>query len=133
MEFDVPESLMEASTIRFVMQPIIENAVIHALGGPDDGQLLIRVKAETDEGTIVLSVSDNGPGIAPDKLAVLRNDMEKKSMEVFSGVSIGLKNVHERIRLAYGDSYGLELDSKLGEGTVIRIRIPCRKRGESHV
>ncbi|TCM86654.1 sensor histidine kinase YesM [Paenibacillus sp. BK033] len=132
-EFDVPESLMEATTIRFVMQPIIENAVIHALGGPDDGQLLIRVGAETYDGAIVLSVSDNGPGIAPAKLAELRGDMEKKSMEVFSGVSIGLKNVHERIRLAYGESYGLEIDSKPSEGTVIRIRIPCRKRGESHV
>lgn len=133
MEFDVPESLMEASTIRFVMQPIIENAVIHALGGPDDGQLLIRVRAETDDGMIVLSVSDNGPGIAPAKLAELRSNMDKKSMEVFSGVSIGLKNVHERIRLAYGDSYGLDIDSRLGAGTIIRIRIPCRKRGESYV
>ncbi|SFE89519.1 Sensor histidine kinase YesM [Paenibacillus catalpae] len=132
-EFDVPESLMEAPTIRFVMQPIIENAVVHALGGPDDGQLLIRVRAETDGETIVLSVIDNGPGIVPAKLAELKSNLETKSMEVFSGVSIGLKNVHERIRLAYGASYGLQIDSKPGEGTIIRIHIPFRKRGESHV
>ncbi|TVY02183.1 sensor histidine kinase [Cohnella terricola] len=130
IEFDVPEELMDTPIVRFVMQPIIENAVVHALGGPDDLQLLIRVRAETDDGAVVLSIRDNGPGIAYVKLEALRSGLELKSLEVFSGVSIGLKNVHERIRLAYGDPYGLEIDSCPGEGTDIRIRIPYRKRGE---
>ncbi|OXS57401.1 two-component sensor histidine kinase [Cohnella sp. CIP 111063] len=132
IEFDVPQNLMDAPIIRFVMQPIIENAAVHALRGPDDRQLLIRVQAEARNGEIVLLVRDNGPGIPPEKLAALRGGLEAKSMEVFAGVSIGLKNVHERIRLAYGDPYGLTVDSKPGEGTEIRIRIPYRKRGESH-
>ncbi|BBI32746.1 hypothetical protein KCTCHS21_21450 [Cohnella abietis] len=133
MEFDVPEALMDTPIIRFVMQPIIENAVVHALGGPDDRQLLIRVRACVEDEAVVLSVRDNGPGIPAPRLAALRGGLEIKSMEVFSGVSIGLKNVHERIRLAYGDPYGLAIDSRPDEGTDITIRIPYRKWGESCV
>ncbi|MDQ6421663.1 sensor histidine kinase [Paenibacillus sp. LHD-117] len=132
LEFDVPEALMETRVVRFVMQPIVENAVVHALGGPEDRQLLIRVGASVEKEAIAFSVSDNGPGIEPGKLAALRAGMEAKSTEVFLGISIGLKNVHERIRLAYGDEYGLSIDSKPGEGTVVTVRIPNRKRGETH-
>ncbi|RKP53960.1 sensor histidine kinase [Cohnella endophytica] len=131
-EFDVPAELMDAPVIRFVMQPIIENVVVHALGGPEERQLLIRVQATADNDTLVLSVRDNGPGIDAAKLAALRNGLETRSSEVFAGISIGLKNVHERLRLVYGESYGLELDSGSGAGTTIRIRIPYRKGGEEH-
>ncbi|NBD24231.1 sensor histidine kinase [Paenibacillus glycinis] len=132
-EFDVPAELMDASIVRFVMQPIIENVVVHALGGPDDRQLLIRVGAERADDDVLLTVRDNGPGIDPAKLASLRSGLEQRSLEVFTGVSIGLKNVHERIRLMYGEAYGLEIvESGPGTGTTIRVRIPYRKRGETH-
>ncbi|MBO7748942.1 sensor histidine kinase [Paenibacillus sp. MWE-103] len=133
-EFDVPAELMDVSVVRFVMQPVIENVVVHALGGPDERRLLVRVRAERDGEDVVLTVRDNGPGIDAARLASLRSGLEQRSLEVFTGVSIGLKNVHERIRLMYGDAYGLEIDSGPGAetGTAIRIRIPYRKRGEAH-
>ncbi|MFC5529190.1 sensor histidine kinase [Cohnella yongneupensis] len=133
MEFNIPAELMDVYIIRFIMQPIIENAVVHGLGGPDDRQLLIRVGATRQADTVLLSVHDNGPGIEPAKLAALRSGLDTKSLEVFSGISIGLKNVHERIRLVYGEAYGLNIDSTPGEGTEIHIRIPYRKRGETIV
>jgi two-component system sensor histidine kinase YesM len=60
----------------------------------------------------------------PDKLKALRAVLARPASKVFSGVSIGLRNVHERIRLFYGPPYGLEIDSSLGKGTTVSLTIP---------
>lgn len=132
-EFEVPAELMDSPVIRFILQPIIENVIIHALGGSEERQLMIRVQAAREGEAIRLVVLDDGPGMEEEKLRALRAGLEKKSLEVFSGVSIGLKNVHERIRLVYGEPYGLAVDSGPGVGTAIRILIPYRERGEMNV
>ncbi|MFF2091601.1 sensor histidine kinase [Paenibacillus sp. NPDC058174] len=132
-EFEIEPDLMDVSIIRFVMQPLIENVVVHVLDKHSEGQLRIRLAAFRQEDSVIVELRDNGPGIKPEKLSALQRSLEKRSVEVFSGVSIGLKNVHERIRLVYGEPYGLELDSELGKGTTIRIRIPYKKRGMNHV
>ncbi|MZQ85835.1 HAMP domain-containing protein [Paenibacillus sp. 5J-6] len=130
VEFDVSTDLLDCSIIRFVMQPIIENVIIHALGKKAESQLRISVGVAREANSVLLTVRDNGPGIDISKLVALQSNLAHKSSEVFSGVSIGLKNVQERIRLVYGDPYGLAIDSKPGEGTTIRIQIPYKKRGD---
>jgi two-component system sensor histidine kinase YesM len=132
-EFDVQADLMDCSIIRFVLQPIIENVIVHALNKQDHHQLRIGISAAKEEDSVMITIRDNGTGMETDKLAALRSNLEHKSVEVFSGVSIGLKNVHERIRLVYGSPYGLEVDSEQGVGTMVRIRIPYRNGGAIHV
>ncbi|MBB6735935.1 sensor histidine kinase [Cohnella zeiphila] len=131
-EFDVDASLMDCSVIRFVLQPMIENVVIHGLG-KRERQLKLNVGAFREQDDVVIELKDDGPGIEPARLAALQSGLERRSYEVFSGVSIGLKNVHERIRLAYGPAYGLTVDSEAGAGTRVAIRIPYKKRGTEFV
>ncbi|MBB6669115.1 sensor histidine kinase [Cohnella nanjingensis] len=132
-EFDVPAEFRDAAIIRFVLQPIVENVIVHALERNGGEALVIRATAYREDQSAVIVLSDNGPGIAADKLAAIRQGLNQRSLEIFSGVSIGLKNVHERIRLVYGEPYGLAIESEPGQGTTIRIRIPYEKRGEDHV
>ena len=132
-EFDVESELMGCSIIRFVLQPILENTIVHVLGKEDHQWLRIWVTAAREADDVLITIRDNGPGMEAEKLARLQSALVDPSPEVFSGVSIGLRNVNERIRLFYGPSYGLGMDSKSGEGTTVRIRIPYKHRGVDHV
>ncbi len=107
--------------------------MIHGADRLDQGVLSISIRAVREEDSLVLRIRDNGVGIEAGKLAALRASLERRSVEVFSGVSIGLKNVHERIRLVYGQPYGLEVDSEPNIGTTVRIRIPYSKGGTEDV
>ncbi|QGQ99866.1 sensor histidine kinase [Paenibacillus psychroresistens] len=132
-EIQVDEELVDSQMIRFVLQPIIENAIIHALGKTDKTQLHIIVTAKRDESNIIISVSDDGPGIEPQHLGELMTILDQKTLSVFSGISIGLKNVHERLRMVYGAEYGISIKSSFGQGTTVFITIPYVKRGTEHV
>jgi len=127
-EFAVDAALMDCSVIRFVLQPVIENVVVHGLG-KRKRRLKLKLSAFREGDDVVIELADDGPGIDPVRLASLRSELERRSYEVFAGVSIGLKNVHERIRLAYGPAYGLTVASAPDAGTKVGIRIPYKKRG----
>ncbi|WP_139993801.1 sensor histidine kinase [Paenibacillus paridis] len=133
LEIDVPETFMDVTIIRFVLQPIIENVIVHGLVKDDDTQLLIRISAVRESNDIVLTVWDNGPGMDKGKLEAVQMDIRNKSKEVFAGVSIGLKNVHERIKLVYGPKYGITIYSEEGSETSISIRIPNRMEAGENV
>lgn len=132
-EFRVEDELMDHPIVRFILQPVIENAIVHAHDKEEGRALRIRIGASRQEGDVVIAIRDNGVGMDAVKLASLRANLERKSPEVFSGVSIGLKNVHERIRLVYGAPYGIALESEPGEGTTVLIRVPYREGGTKHV
>ncbi|MBP3965902.1 sensor histidine kinase [Paenibacillus lignilyticus] len=132
-EFDVEHALLDCSVIRFVLQPIVENAIVHVLGKTEDRQLHLQITAMQQSDRAIIKVRDNGPGIDAEQLARLRAVLEHKNTEVFSGISIGLKNVNERIRMYYGSDYGLRIDSNEGEGTEVIVTIPYRNRGMLHV
>jgi len=132
-QFEVQPELMDCSIIRFVLQPILENTVVHALGKENHQVLRIGVTAVRDAADVLITISDNGTGMEAEKLAALQSALEHPAPELFSGVSIGLRNVHERIRLFYGPTYGLMLDSQPGQGMTVRIKIPYKPRGAGHV
>ncbi|MDB5052740.1 MAG: histidine kinase [Bacilli bacterium] len=132
-KIDVAEELMDSQMIRFVLQPIIENAIIHALGKTVNTQLHILVSAVRDADDIIIAVNDDGPGIEPYFLWELLKILNQKTLSVYSGISIGLKNVHERLRMVYGPQYGIHIDSCYGQGTTVFITIPYEKRGTEDV
>jgi len=131
--FDVQPELMDRSIVRFVFQPIMENIFVHAMGKGERESLRIEFTIASEEDRIRISIRDNGPGMEEEKLAALRAALEHPSAEVFSGVSIGLRNVHERLRLFYGQPYGLEVDSESGEGTEVTIFIPNDRQEANYV
>jgi two-component system sensor histidine kinase YesM len=133
IEIDVEEELRDCPIIRFVLQPVIENMIVHALGKNEDQHLHIRLSAERRNDKVMIRIEDDGPGIESSRLLEINEFLEQKSFAVFEGVSIGLKNVHERLRLAYGPEFGIQIRSVYGQGTTVEIWIPYRKGKHEHV
>ncbi|WP_219641704.1 sensor histidine kinase [Cohnella sp. CFH 77786] len=115
------EAIKERYSPKLILQPIIENALIHGLRNKESpGRIDIRVEKEEDG--VLFIVSDDGLGIREDKLAEIRTALSG-TKSTGTG-SYGLKNVNERIRLFFGASYGIHIESHANGGTEVRIRIP---------
>ncbi|MCR5196024.1 MAG: sensor histidine kinase [Pseudobutyrivibrio sp.] len=107
-------------TIKLIIQPLIENAIYHAVGDLDD-EGIIDVEAYQKDGDIYIEVRDNGMGIPPE---VLENLLTEKSASKGKGSGIGLWNINQRINLYFKEDYGLSITSELDEGTTATIRLP---------
>lgn len=111
---------------KLILQPIVENAFIHGIK-PMEGPGHIQLAAETVEDKIVLTVMDNGVGMsaeAVDRIYALLDSDQPGEKKDYEWGSIGLKNVHDRLRYLYGAEYGVSLFSTPGVGTVIHVTIP---------
>ena len=100
-----------------ILQPIVENAVLHGIAKVPGGGT-VRVLAEERDGDLLLRVEDDGPGMAPERLAEVLDPEQKVNG------SIGLRNVDGRLRALYGEEYRLVVESQVGRGTRVQIRIP---------
>lgn len=112
---------------KFIIQPIVENAVKYGLEYRKGVHIHIHVSKEFGAGSgtddIVFRIRDDGPGIEFERLNQLRSVL--KGGQMLQGVNgLGLKNVHSRIGILFGEDYGLQIDSTEGKGTEIIIRIP---------
>ena len=117
---DLPEELKGARIMRLITQPIIENAVKYCIDQADI--LRVDVRAEREGDDLLLIVRDSGQGIGEEMLATLRERMAQPKPGAWG--HIGILNVHERIRLVYGEDYGVSIASS-GEGTTVTLRLPC--------
>ncbi len=119
-EFLKGESTAGLKVLRFVLQPLAENALFHGIelskGG---GHILIGAERMPD--SLVLRVEDNGVGIDEAEIARL---LEEPRKEYPGFNSIGIKNVNDRIRLHFGDEFGLAFSAREGGGTVVKVRLP---------
>ncbi|QMV43178.1 cache domain-containing sensor histidine kinase [Cohnella cholangitidis] len=126
------ERLAESSELvpvmHFSLQPIVENAIVHGLE-PRTGSGMLEIAATLAGNEMLIAVSDNGVGMDEAKLQQLRERLLSPS-DTLDETHIGLKNVHDRIRFYFGDRYGIELDSRLGQGTTVYIRVPAAKDGQ---
>ncbi|WP_066190923.1 cache domain-containing sensor histidine kinase [Gracilibacillus timonensis] len=115
-EFHMEERLEHAKVLKLMLQPIVENAVHHGLEERDGkGRIVISIREE--QGNLILIVEDNGIGIAKTQI-----ESFQKEQQINDG--IGLHNVDERIKLTFGSTYGINIESRLGEGTKVTIRLP---------
>lgn len=106
----------------FALQPIIENSIKHAFSDKEVRTNRISIKALLNKyNQLIIYVIDNGEGMPQDKLDSIRRKIANKDM---SKNNIGLQNVNQRCKLFYGDDYGLEIDSHLGQGTTVTLTIP---------
>ncbi len=119
---DIDEDILDLKIIKFILQPCVENAINHGIRKrATPGEVQIRGFRDNEE--IVFTIVDDGVGISEEKLQQIRRRLEGEETENV-GLGFGLNNVHQRIRLHYGPCYGLQIDSKLGQGTTVTIRIP---------
>jgi two-component system sensor histidine kinase YesM len=122
---DVPDEMLEYTMPKLIFQPIVENSIFHGiLEKPiKEGNIVLMGWMEDD--VMVFTVSDDGVGMPPEKLATIltgqHTDGESRSG---NGSNIAIFNTHKRIQLAYGSQYGLSYHSTAGSNTEVEIRIP---------
>jgi len=124
---DVPDELMEQEVIQIMLQPAIENSLIHGIE-PSGEPGRITVSAHHEGALFVLEVSDNGVGMTDERLAEIRLALElgESGGEEISQ-RIGVRNVHDRLRLQYGEPYGIRIFSRLGQGTKVQYVLPVHR------
>ncbi|TLS54028.1 sensor histidine kinase [Paenibacillus antri] len=122
---DVDESLKAMEFPRLILQPVVENAVIHGIE-PKDGRGYISIEGGKDASGYALRIEDNGVGMDDDRLAALQRRLEQPDNQ--DNVSFGLWNVNQRLKLMFGESSGLSVSRKEGGGTAVTIVI--RGKGE---
>ncbi len=117
-EIDVDESVLSNSIAKLVLQPLVENAIYHGIK-VKEGMGHIRISGERAGGDIRLVVRDDGPGMDEEALSHILDGSRE------GGISkVGVKNVNDRLKLHYGEEYGLSFESKKGTGMKVTVTIP---------
>lgn len=126
IHFEIEEEILDYKILKFVLQPIVENSLIHGLE-PVDGQGIIAVKGYKSGNELKISVTDNGAGISKDTLESLVQEKPQSKKARLTG--IGIWNVEERIKLYFGEQYGITIDSVPNLFTTVEITIPAIEEG----
>lgn len=116
---DCPEELMDHQILKYLLQPVIENSIKHGFRDRKEGGE-IRLRITRGQGDIVFEVFDNGHGISAERMEEIRTNMEL----ALRNPGVGIANTNARIRLKYGASYGIALDSVAEEYTRVILTIP---------
>lgn len=119
VEFNIPDICKNLTVPRFIVQPILENAIIHALI-PKGKEGKLVVNCEFSNQRLYLFIHDNGQGISQSQMEQILSGLHMRS----SGSSIGLYNIHNRLELQYGKPHGLNIISEESEGTTVIITLP---------
>ncbi|WP_059050947.1 sensor histidine kinase [Paenibacillus senegalimassiliensis] len=134
MDIEVPEELLDCQVIRLLIQPLVENTFIHAFRNKKTDRYL-KIHAFTgpvEEGEspdfLIIEIGDNGEGMSEETLSSV---LQASGVLHEKRKSIGTASVIRRIELLYGAPYGVEIESTLGEGTLVRLKLPYRLQLES--
>ncbi|HHW00186.1 MAG TPA: histidine kinase [Clostridiaceae bacterium] len=121
--YDIEENLKNVPILKFILQPIVENSIIHGISDDEQSEIEIKIDIYRMNDKLLIDIKDNGKGF--DIHSIEHRGKNKK----LSG--IGLSNVDERIKINYGNEYGIKVQSKPGKGTNVRITLPFIERRES--
>ncbi|MDD3251019.1 MAG: sensor histidine kinase [Lachnospiraceae bacterium] len=121
-EINAAPEVLNLASLKLMLQPLVENAIYHGMEFMDgDGR--ITITARQDGADLWFTIQDNGLGMTKEQADSLLTDQPHKSSNRGSG--IGVKNVNERIRLYFGEEYGLTIESEPDEGTCVSIHLPA--------
>jgi two-component system sensor histidine kinase YesM len=120
---DVDEAILSCRMPKILLQPIVENAIYHGIKYSPEGGVVTITGVERD-GTIAITVSDNGPGIGAEQLEWILLKNRDLAGAGSDGKGLGIANVQERIQLYFGKDYGLQFSSHPDEGTHVTLLIP---------
>lgn len=121
---ELEEGISAASCVvlPLLLQPVVENAVVHGMEEVEHGGIITISVRECQEEMLLVEIADNGAGMDVADLEILRKRLQETAVNRSS--NIGLSNINQRIRLCYGEEYGLYVDSQLGVGTKITVKMP---------
>lgn len=106
---------------RMILQPVIENAIVHGQTGNEPIEISLSAEKKQD---LVISISDNGKGISAEKLEEIRGSMEHSNRTSSRGIKgIALVNIQKRIHIACGEGYGININSIMGKGTCVEVKL----------
>lgn len=122
--YQVEERCLDACVLKLLLQPLVENCIFHGLLPADAGRKMkIKIKIRMSQGCLKIWIMDNGIGIEKERYeSILNGTTYKKINDRFSNV--GLSNVHQRLKLHFGDGYGVRIASKPGMGTIMCLTMP---------
>lgn len=136
-EINFHDEILDTFILKLITQPIVENAIYHGIKEKrGQGKIIINFRKVIDE--IIITVEDNGAGISEEKLQNINSMLETSNsfyIDSGSGSGYGISNVNTRIKLSYGQNYGLRYYSSFGEWTRVEIRIPFKNnyKGEEGI
>ncbi len=119
VDYDIDTGCYDCLLPKMVLQPFVENAYFHAFPSGQDGMILISMNES--EGRLIICITDNGIGMEQAKA----DRALSSNKEHFSG--IGMHNVAERLRLLYGDNYGVQIESHENKGTTVTVTVPVMR------
>lgn len=119
--FEIPETVRSCRIIKMVLQPLVENAIFHGID-PHDQEAVIRISAYEEGDKIRISVADNGIGMNENEISGVFRERHGDGEISFS--SIGIPNIAQRLKLFYGEGYGVNIRSSRRKGTEVSVLIP---------
>ncbi len=122
---EVAEEILSCLTIKLILQPLVENAIAHGLSGPRE-RIEVEIIGFKQEDVLCFVVADDGNGMTEKALEDLNGSLDSKE----ETPCIGLKNLHRRLKLYYGDDYGIEIKSIHRQGTTVKISLPIHLAAE---
>lgn len=128
LTIDIPEHYMDMQTIKLLFQPLVENSILHGLE-KKKGVGNIAITLEDTAEFLFFRIKDDGIGIEPEILRQITMRLEDANVLSDDKTHIGLKNVNERIKLSYGEKYGLTVNSQEGSYTEVILRLPPVEKG----
>lgn len=123
--FQMPPELLDCPICRMTLQPLVENAVSHGISKREDGGI-VEIIGRRENGMLFFEVIDNGPGFGKERLAEIEQSLShsfSENRELHKGKSFGLYNIARRLKLHYGENYGLEIN-RMDNKTQVRLRFP---------
>ncbi|WP_168121354.1 sensor histidine kinase [Paenibacillus sp. HB172176] len=131
VSIDAEEQTLEYLIPKFVLQPIVENALLHGFGVSSERGGMITIKCYCgNHSDLIIDVTDNGTGMTEEQIAAIHKP--ESGTDAQEGTGIGIRNVEDRIRLTFGDSYGLSIVSVPGMMTTVELRLPqCKEKGRA--
>lgn len=122
LDVDVADEIRNLCIVKLVLQPILENVLNYGLQPYDDEPLLIRVAAKREDDDVIIAISDNGNGMDEATVAAA---LTPDADDFKHGSGVGLVNVDTRLKLYFGDAYGLSIASAVDVGTTVTMKIPA--------
>ncbi|QGQ98361.1 sensor histidine kinase [Paenibacillus psychroresistens] len=126
LHYEIPEDLLSYQVMKLTFQPIVENAILHGVEGME-AIVQISFVARVEKNQIIFVIRDEGVGIDERRLQQLRDSLRGEASVGGAKSGVGLRNINQRIKLHYGEIYGIEIDSRPGLGTEVRLCLPYLK------
>ena len=124
--FDLDEQYHQVEIPCLILQPLVENSILHGMGvSLEGGRITIRTRGDRETGKVVISILDNGAGMDEETLETVRKNMHSDEEQ---REKLGLANVYRRLEIFFGDRMSMEVRSNMQEGTVIQILVPLEEK-----